>query len=224
MKPRCSNQRNRALTLIEVLVVILVLAIVAAMTLPAWQANRRKRLDDGCKSNLEQIHRAYQSWESDHNGKFPMGISVTNGGTMELAATGNAVATFQILSNELQTPMILICPADKNHVAATNFVMGFTTKNISYFVGLDADTNYPQVFLSGDDNFAIKGVPVKSGLLQLETNAPITWTVTRHNSKRFFEGGYILLVDGSIRAAYDDLLIVRDLNESGVATNRLAIP
>jgi hypothetical protein len=40
----------------------------------------------------------------------------------------------------------------------------------------------PQMILSGDDNFEISGVPVKSGLLELSSNAPISWTALDTNS------------------------------------------
>jgi len=42
MKPRISNQRNHALTLIEVLVVIAVLVVLAAMLLPSTTGCPRK--------------------------------------------------------------------------------------------------------------------------------------------------------------------------------------
>ena len=54
----------------------------------------------------------------------------------------------------------------------------------------------PQRFLSGDDNFAIAKVPVKSGLLAFSTNASIAFTAERHGN-----GGNIGLADGSVRAA-----------------------
>jgi len=60
---------------------------------------------------------------------------------------------------------------------------------------LDASTNYPQAFLSGDDNFEIGGVPVKSGLLQFSTNTTIAWTGARHEF-----AGNIGLADGSVQS------------------------
>lgn len=225
MKPRSSSQTNRALTLIEVLVVIFVLAIVAAMMLPALSVSRRNRLLLGCQNNLEQIFHAYRGWANDHDGKFPMEISVTSGGTKELALAGNAVTTFQVLSSHLSSPKILICPADKRQVAATNFNVGFTAGNISYFVGVDANTNCPQAFLSGDDSFVVNGAPVKSGLLELSTNMtpdwtkiPVDWADQRHNA-----GGVIGFVDGEIRPTYFYSLRIY-LHSTGLATNRLAVP
>ena len=105
----------------------------------------------------------YRLWEGDNNDKYPMAVSVTNGGAMELVATGNVAACFQVMSNELSTPKILICPEDTHRDSCNQFCQGFNNSNISYFVGLDVtnETN-PQMFLSGDDNFAIGGIPVKS--------------------------------------------------------------
>jgi competence protein ComGC len=218
VKPRFSKQPNDALTLIEVLLVILVLAIIAALMLPAMEANRRKRLGEGCMNNLKQISFTYESWAWTHGGKFPVEVSVSNGGTMELAATGDVVATFQVMSNELKTPKTLICPADTIRFA-TNFSNDFTAKNISYFIGLKASTNFPQAFLSGDDNFSINGIPAKSGLLELSTNAPVDWTEARHG-----QVGYIGLADGSVHGTHLGSLRYMLIETSGVITNRLAIP
>jgi len=218
MKPRRSNQRNQAMTLTEVFVVIVVLAVLAAMFFPALLPPKRISSHVSCITNLKEIGLAFEMWAGDHNDKYPMEISVANGGTMELAATGDVIATFQIISNELSTPKILFCPADTIHTITNFFGVNFTAKNISYFVGLDADTNRSKVFFSGDDNFAVGGIPVKSGLLKLPTNAPVTWTAARHKFT-----GFIVLADGSARHT-DDKLLVQELIETGVATNRLAIP
>jgi prepilin-type processing-associated H-X9-DG protein len=61
------------------------------------------------------------------------------------------------------------------------------------------------MFLSGDDNFEISGVPVKSGVLELSTNmaaywldVPVDWTDTRHKPRL----GNIGFADGSARETY----------------------
>ena len=221
MKPRISRQKTAALTLVEVLVVVVVLTVLVAMLLPANFGSRRKAVGMRlyCINNLKQVGLAYRVWEGNQGDKFPMQISATNGGTMELNADGrNAWLNFLVLSNELSTPKILWCPADKDHVLATNLFTGLSAKNISYFVNLDANDAYPQRFLSGDDNFAVGGVPVIPGLLELSTNAPITWTAERHKNV-----GNIGLADGSVQTVNDSSL-TNLLRQTGVATNRLAIP
>jgi prepilin-type N-terminal cleavage/methylation domain-containing protein len=218
MKPRASNQNNRALTLFEVLVVIAVLAVFVALILPALtSAPRQNHL--GCVNNLKEIGLAYRVWEGDNGDKYPMFVSFTNGGAMELIATGNVAACFQVMSNELSTSKILACPEDKKRLpAATNFSEIQLKYKISYFVGVDAKESQPQMFLSGDDNLAVNGVPPKSGLLELSTNSTIEWTTPRHDYI-----GNIGLADGSVWQGTSSALC-RLLRDSGVATNRLALP
>ena len=216
MKPRFSNQQNHALTLVEVLVVITVLAVLAAIFLPAIAAYKVRKLQirNGCVNNLKEISLAYRVWEGDHGDKYPMFVSVTNGGAMELVATGNVAACFQVMSNELYTPKVLVCPEDTSRIAATNFTTDFGGSKISYFINPDAIEAYPQMILSGDDNFEIGGILVKSGLLELSTNTPISWTAARH---KFV--GNIVTADGSVQQ-----MTQSGLRSALIATNRLAIP
>jgi prepilin-type processing-associated H-X9-DG protein len=83
---------------------------------------------------------------------------------------------------------------------------------------LDAADDKPAMFLSGDDNFDIGGRPVKSGLLLLATNAPVSWTAARHINQ-----GNIGLADGSVQTTSSSFLR-QMLVQTGVATNRLALP
>ena len=198
--------------------VIAALLIIAAVLLPALAAAKKRSSRIPCVSNLKQIGVAYRVWSGDNDDKYPMQVSVTNGGVMESIATGNVAACFQVMSNTLTSPKLLICPEDTKSILATNFGPGFNNSNVSYFVGLDADQTNSQMLLSGDDNFEIGGVPVKSGLLQLWTNAPIAWTKARHES-----GNYILLADDSVQQLTTDGL-QQALRQTGVATNRLVIP
>jgi hypothetical protein len=149
-----------------------------------------------------------------------MAVSVTNGGVMELVTTGNVAAVFQVMSNELGTPKLLICPADTNRIAATNFTTDFNNSKISYFVGLDVtNESSSRMFLSGDDNFEISGVPEKSGLLELSTNTPISWTAARH---KFV--GNIGFADGLVQELLNQNQLRQAFWQTGLATNRLAIP
>jgi prepilin-type processing-associated H-X9-DG protein len=217
MKPRFSNKPTNALTRVEVLVVIAVLVVAVALILPVLAKAKRKSSRISCANDLKQIGIAFRLWEGDNNDKYPMQVSVTNGGAMELIATGNVAACFQVMSNELNTPKILLCPEDTRRVLATNWST-LNNSNISYFVGLDADQSRPQTFLSGDDHFAIDGTLVKSGLLNVWSNAPIAWTKARHDRV-----GNIVLADGSVQMLNNFQLPIF-LHQTGVVTNRLVLP
>ena len=216
MKLRCSNQRNHALTLMEVFVIICLLFVLAAVFLPS-NGTPRKSKKIACINNLRQIGLAEKLWAGDHRDFFPFEISATNGGTMELNNGRNSWINFSVMSNELSAPKILFCPADTERpLPATNFSSDLPG-HVSYFVGFSSD-NYPQGLLSGDYNFELNGVPVKSGWLELPTNAPISWTTARHNKT-----GNLLLGDGSVQSTTSQGLRTC-WQATGLATNRLAIP
>jgi hypothetical protein len=220
MKTRFSNQRIRALTRTDVVVVLVtccLLVIYFAYALAVLRSTSSHGRPVSCINNLKQIGIAYRLWEGDHNDKYPMAVSVTNGGAMELIATGNVAACFRVMSNELSTPKLLICPADSHRKYATNF-SALRNSNISYFVGFDAAEIQPQMLLSGDDNFALDGVPVKSGVVQIPTSAPVMWTKGRHAPV-----GNLGMADGSVQQVTANGL-EQALIQTGVATNRLAIP
>lgn len=155
MKTRHATNRIRGITLIEVLVVVFVIALVAAMFLPAIAVSKQKSSRIGCINNVKQIAITFRIWEGDNGDKYPMQFAVTNSDMMKLIGEGNAYVLWQSMSNELSTPKVLLCPEDTNHIAATDFGIGFSDANISYFFGLDAVENNPQNLLIGDDNFAI---------------------------------------------------------------------
>ena len=197
MKIRLTSRNGNAFTLVEMLVVIFVIAVLVVLFLPTlanpgYGSHRSKRIS--CVNNLKQVGLAFRIWEGDNGGKFPMEISATNADAMKFITSGNAYVLWQVMSNELYTPKILWCPADTKYNFGTNFTTGFSDANISYFFGLDVTTNETQALLIGDDNLAVVGTPVKPGILNLATNAPVTWTAARHKF-----AGNIALTDGSVQ-------------------------
>lgn len=218
MKLRCSKQRDRAFSLYETLVVVIVVFFLAIFLLPRIAQMHSKNGRIYCLMNLRQMGDAFLVWAGDHETKFPMQVSVTNGGAMELVATNNAAACFIVMSNQLSSPKVLICPTDFRHTAGTNFGTNFDNSHISYFVALDAGPNSFQRFLSGDDNFATNDVRVKSCVLDVTTNLSIAWIRSRHPY-----GGNLDYSDGHAQETQNSDLPIA-LQQTGLATNRLAIP
>jgi prepilin-type N-terminal cleavage/methylation domain-containing protein/prepilin-type processing-associated H-X9-DG protein len=213
---RISQKSLRALTLLEILIVCAVLGILAVIYLPAVLAppiSRSVRIQ--CVNNLKQVALAAMVWSGDNSGKFPAQVPGTNGGSMDFVTGTNAWRHFQVMSNELSTPKVMICPAD-DRSPATNFTW-INNSNLSFFVGIDATETNPAAMLSGDRNLT-NGTTVKNGLLNLITNRPSGWTAEIHNNH-----GNIALADGSVQQLSITTLRATVAN-TGFATNRLQMP
>ncbi|HTJ00370.1 MAG TPA: hypothetical protein VL527_15935, partial [Dongiaceae bacterium] len=84
MKLPQHSKSKAALTLIEVLVVIGVLVVLAALILPALAKAHQKEARIQCVNNLKQIGLSFRLWSGDNDDKYPMQVSTATGGTREL--------------------------------------------------------------------------------------------------------------------------------------------
>jgi prepilin-type N-terminal cleavage/methylation domain-containing protein len=72
------EMRAKAFTLIELLVVVAIIAILAAMLLPALSRAKERSRRVVCMSNLKQIHLAESIMRDDNDGARPMPAGYTN--------------------------------------------------------------------------------------------------------------------------------------------------
>jgi prepilin-type processing-associated H-X9-DG protein len=221
MKPVLQARRG-GWTLTDLLVVIIVVfsgfgLLFFGILLPSLASAKQRAGGVTCANNLSQIGKAFRLWSGDNADRYPMRVSVTNGGTLEFVPMGLVFPHFQVLSNELNTPKVLRCPRDTERTNAWNFTSDFNDWKLSYFVGVDADETEPNVLLAGDRNITVGGRSGRRGLVTLLTNSPVGWTTIMHSNQ-----GNITLGDGSVQqlsvSGFQKLL-----QASGV-TNRLAIP
>ncbi len=217
MKQIKHNGRIRGFSLPEAILVSVILAVLIAVFLPTFRLPRTNSKRIGCVNNLKQIGLAFNLWAGDNNDRPPSQVSVTNGGTMELVGSGIAYVHFLVMSNELSTPKILVCHADSNRGAATNWT-SLRNTSLSYFAGLDSYPTNLNTFLSGDDNFTVNGIRPRSGLLKTRTNSTVAWLPTRH-----VNAGNLCFADGSVQQIHNARL-QQALAQTGVATNRLLMP
>jgi prepilin-type processing-associated H-X9-DG protein len=153
-----------------------------------------------------------------------MRVSITNGGTMEWA-NEPVFVHFLVMSNELSTPRVLVCPEDpgptaqiKDRRVSPGWGALTSGLRVSYFVNVDADQNNAQAVLSGDDHVLVNDLLVKPGVRSLLPNDKLGWSKPRHDG-----AGNLLLLDGSVQQISSPAL-ARALQPTILLSNRLAFP
>ncbi len=198
MKSHPGSDRTRAFTLVEMLVVIAIIGILAALLLPVLNQSKIRAKRIWCINDLSQTGIAFHTFANDHSGKFPMAVSINDGGSMEYVQSGfssgltfyTAFYHFQVLSNDLVSPRMLVCPVDLR-TAAINF-QALQNSNLSYFIGATATFEKPESMLAGDRNLATNS-PAQPTIMGLGSAGRLWWTWEMHQYK-----GNILFSDGHV--------------------------
>ncbi|MDF2440892.1 MAG: hypothetical protein JWN98_1876 [Abditibacteriota bacterium] len=117
-------------TLVEILVVLAIIAILAAILLPAFNGARENSKQANCASNLQQIYTATRLYYDDEK-RYPNTLAVLLPGTSKLnnsaklttAAPGSGCTTDTMPcdningTGHLRTTDVLLCP-DDDHIGA----------------------------------------------------------------------------------------------------------
>jgi hypothetical protein len=171
---------------IDLLVIIGTLSLgIVGIVLPALTRQPRRGPRIQCVSNLRQLGVAFRMWANDNQERFPW--STTNLAEKIL----QPYAYCLLATNELNSPKILFCPADKGRKRAVIFDASFSNQNLSYFLALDADETKPNTLLSGDRNLSTNNT-ILSGLITLHDSKSVSWTADMH-----LGAGNVGLADGS---------------------------
>jgi len=212
----------RGLTVIEVLAVVFVFVVLCGLILPVTNGGRCGA-EVKCANNLKNVGLAFRIFATDNYDRFPFELSVNDGGTRELHASGQPFHAFKALSNELSTPKITICPQDKQKKASETWT-NFTDENLSYFLNIavrspnvtNSDyvtrrvgTMQPADWLGGDRNLTMNGRRVLPGRFRIATGASAGFGHEFHGT-----WGNLLRADGSVEQISDAGLLSETNHES----------
>jgi type II secretory pathway pseudopilin PulG len=208
--------------LIELLAVIFIVVVVAAIVLPVSTGGPRKAYMAVCMSNERQITIGLIMFNGDHNGQFPWQLSATNGGSMESILNGRVFPHLREMSEYFaKKASVFVCPTDNARHVATNYSQ-LLDENISYFLNLDATTNNTAI-LGGERHLEVNGKAVNPGMFVCSSNAVLNWTRELHGKVQNGPIGGVFFSDGHVQFTR-----IKDLNSifrnQPLATNRLCVP
>jgi prepilin-type N-terminal cleavage/methylation domain-containing protein len=111
-----ANHRLRAFTLVELLVVITVIAILAALLLPALGKAKQRAQTASCLNNLKQLQLSFRLYVDENNDFLPPNEAIPNLDTSWVLGNAQTDVTTTNLQNGLifrynQSVKIYVCPA-----------------------------------------------------------------------------------------------------------------
>lgn len=224
-----TQRSERALSLIETIVVVLLLVVLAVLALMwANQGLRERAVRFKCRNSVRSMALAYKVFANDNDDKFP--FSATNAlAASNVAATNDHTLWlhFQAMSNELGSSKILICPADRERFgnmkrdfgAGADGLGSAGNAAVSYGGSLDASEARPNTILLLDRNLVTNTLNLGGKVfLAVSNRPPPEWDQRMHKFN-----GNAALADGSVQqvsnAGLADLVRLQ-----GIATNRLLLP
>src|SRR5688572_14916397 len=144
------NLRRRGLTLIELLVIFVIIAVVAALVIPLVTGTNHRSARVGCMSRLRQIGQAILLYSNDNRGAYPR--TRTSAGPVRVPTWGTGAAATQPFvdpngpaDNDVSAALFLLLRTQE--ITAHTFVCPATNAEADRFAGLSpaARSNFTDI-------------------------------------------------------------------------------
>ena len=150
--------KKRAFTLIEILVVVAIIALLAAIIFPTFARVRENGRAIACVSNLKQIGMALNMYAEDNNGFHPIaGADISWNAIDPVTKNG---PWMQQMQEYLKSTKVLKCPSDGD--SEYSYFLGSRAAYLSATPNAFAATDmrriqYVSAFVIGGDTFSRNG-------------------------------------------------------------------